>query len=81
MNKILTFPNGIMIDNKNVNDLTRRYNSIYEISATGLTALRKRQRRRPKTGIEIFAASMADIDKALALKAKTDPRIALSDYL
>ena len=80
-NEILTFPDGIEINNKNMNSLTRRRNGAYEISAAGLAALRERQKKRPEERIEIFAASMADIDKALTPKKKTDPRNALPDYL
>lgn len=80
-NEILTFPDGIEINNKNMNEATCRRNGIYEISAASLVALRRRQRRQPKTGIEIFAASMADIDKVLALKARTDPWTKLLNYL
>ena len=80
-NEILTFPDGIEINNKSINDLKRRRYGTYEISAAGLAAIKRRQRKRPGTKIEIFAASMADIDKALAPKKKTDPRTALPDYL
>jgi hypothetical protein len=40
-NKILTFPNRIEINNKNMNKVTRRRDSIYEISAASLMALKK----------------------------------------
>jgi hypothetical protein len=41
-NKILIFLNRIKINNKSINDLKRRYNSVYEISAAGLVAIRRR---------------------------------------
>jgi hypothetical protein len=69
----LTFLDGIKINNKNMNEATCCRDGIYKISAASLAALRRQQRRQPKTGIEIFAASMADIDKALAPKTRTDP--------
>jgi hypothetical protein len=80
-NEILTFPDGIKINNKSINDLKHRRDGAYEISAAGLVAIRRRQRKRPGTKIEIFAASMVDIDKALAPKKKTDPRTVLPNYL
>jgi hypothetical protein len=46
-NEILTFSNRIIINNKNISDLTRRRDGAYEISAASLTAWRARQRRRP----------------------------------
>jgi hypothetical protein len=42
-------------------------------------ALWNRYKRR-KSGVEIFAASMADIEKALKVKKYTDPRIKLPDH-
>jgi hypothetical protein len=79
-NEILTFPDGIEINNKNMEDLRQR-RSAYEISANALAVMKRRQRRHPNEQIEIFAASIADINKALAPKKKTDLRIALPDYL
>jgi hypothetical protein len=39
-NEILTFPNGIIINNKNISDLTRHCDGVYEISAASLAAWR-----------------------------------------
>ena len=46
-----------------------------QISAAGFHTYIRRQRKDPT--IEIFAASIADINKALAVKAKIDPRTKL----
>jgi hypothetical protein len=43
--------------------------------------MKRRQRRHLNEQIEIFTASIADINKALALKKKTDLRITLPNYL
>jgi hypothetical protein len=80
-NKILIFLDKIKINNKSINNLKRYCDSVYKILAIGLVAIRRQQRKRPRIKIEIFAASMMDIDKALALKKKTDPRTILPDYL
>jgi hypothetical protein len=80
-NEILTFLDDIKINNRSISDLKRHHDSAYKISAAGLAAIRRRQRKRPRTKIKIFAASIADINKALAPKKKTDLRTILSNYL
>uniref|UniRef100_A0A093ULB7 Transposon Tf2-11 polyprotein n=1 Tax=Talaromyces marneffei PM1 TaxID=1077442 RepID=A0A093ULB7_TALMA len=79
--EILTFPDGIKIDNASLRGAISRRDGTYEISANGLRALQRRQKKDLEARIEFFAASMADIDKALAPRRKTDPRTILPEYL
>ena len=73
INKILIFLDGIEINNKSINNQKYYYNSAYKILAAGLAAIKRQQRKQSRAKIEIFAASIADINKALTLKKKTDP--------
>ena len=80
-NDTLRFTDGTQVNNTNMKEAAMRTNEIFEISAAALTTLRHRQKKKPNPELEIFAASMADIDKALKPKTKTDPRAKLPDYL
>ena len=80
-NDTLRFTDGTQVNNTNMKEAAMRTNEIFEISAAALTTLRHRQKKRPNLELEIFAASMADIDKALKPKTKTDPQTKLPSYL
>ncbi|KAE8557622.1 hypothetical protein EYB25_002329 [Talaromyces marneffei] len=80
-NERMTLPDGTEITNANIRAAANQHTNTYEISANGLMTLRRRQQRNPNNRIKIFAASIADIDKALAPKKRTEPREALPDYL
>lgn len=86
---------GIEIPNRATNPLPKPKDCV-EISATGFSIWTRQAKRvdrnyrrklakdprakRPKT-VEIMAVTMADIEKALRPKTRTDPAVKLPDYL
>lgn len=54
--------------------------NIYEISAKAFEMWRRHKRRGNEKNIQIFAASLKDIEKALQVKTHTDPRTKLPGH-
>ena len=50
------------------------------VCSSVFVGLAQRARKQPDTGIEIFAASLKDIEKSLAVKKRTDPRSKLPEH-
>jgi hypothetical protein len=73
-------PTGIRIWN---NDLSKKGNidtKYTQVCSSVFVGLVQRARKQPDTGIEIFAASLKDIEKSLAVKKRTDPRLKLPEH-
>lgn len=80
--------NDVVIDLKNEQSIYRRLGisvptalpstDIAQISANSFTALQKRPKRN--TAMQVFSASLADIEKPLKTKTYTDPSKALPDH-
>jgi len=51
-----------------------------QVCSSVFIGLVRRARKQPDSGTEIFAASLKDIEKALAVKKRTDPRVKLSEH-
>src|SRR6266480_2122984 len=69
---------GIRIWNDN---LRKNVNVKYvQVCSSVFIGLVRRARKQPDSGTEIFAASLKDIEKALAVKKRTDPRVKLSEH-
>ena len=52
---------------------------VANVSATVFNLLAQKSRRKKAAGAQVFAASMADINKALQTKSKTDPKLKLPE--
>src|SRR5205807_9040992 len=52
----------------------------YSVSAAAFSWTVRRQKQQKKKGVEVFSASLADINKALAPRSKTDPRTKLPKH-
>ena len=76
--KIMT--TGIVVRSKEAfRDLEKTFGQAVSVSAASFQFLRTRKEkmksaRTDRKKIEVFAASMADINKALAVKKYTDPK-------
>ena len=53
---------------------------INQICSSVFVSLVHRARKQPDKGVEIFAASLRDIEKSLAVKKRTDPRTKLPEH-
>jgi hypothetical protein len=51
-----------------------------QVSSSVFVGLVRRARKQPDAGTEVFAASLRDIEKALAVKKRTDPRVKLPEH-
>ena len=68
---------GIRIRDNNLmkkNDVNAQSN---QVSSSIFTGLVRRARKQPDSGTEIFTASLRDIERTLAVKKRTDPRVKL----
>lgn len=51
-----------------------------QVSSSVYVALVRRAQKQPNSGTEVFAASLKDIEKSLAVKKRTDPRVKLPKH-
>jgi len=71
---------GIRIWNSNLakkDDVKAQYTQVCSSVFIGLV---RRARKQPDLGTEIFTASLKDIEKSLAVKKRTDPRLKLPGH-
>jgi hypothetical protein len=66
----LEFGNGITVNEKN---LQWAENTLHPVSANAIMTWNRLRHKQPEKGIEIFAVSMRDIEKALAPKRRSNP--------
>lgn len=69
-------PGNLLVSNLSYN--TEREIDCLQVSAAGFTTLARKRKKTP--GTQVFAASMADVEKALQTKQPTDPRTRLPQH-
>jgi hypothetical protein len=70
---------GIRIWNSNAKEGKAKI-EYAQVCSSVFVGLVHRARKRPDAGIEIFALSLKDIEKSLAVKKRTDPRLKLPEH-